>query len=292
MKSILLIIAVSLSIIACERLSNRQEEFSLYDSTQYERVSINYEIQGSQDTCLVFIHGWNLNLRYWDAQVKYFNNRYRILTLDLAGHGNSARDRINWTAESFARDITTILEKENITKIILVGHSSLGGDVALEVAESVPDRVIEIVGIDCFRDLDFEMTPEYLDEFKSHYSSFKRNYANMADEIARQSIRTKDREVISRIVNDYKNADPKIALAIYKNVIPKTALEKYKLQKLNVPLVLVGGDYAPYDTLALNRYATKGYRLYLLEGAGKFPMIEEPDSLNTYLDKAFQNSIL
>lgn len=292
MRLFILIIAIGLSVLACERLSNRTEEFAHYDSSQYERVSINYEIQGSQDTCLVFIHGWNLNLRYWDAQVKYFNSRYRILTLDLAGHGNSARDRINWTAESFARDITTILEKESISKAILVGHSSLGGDIALEVAQNVPDRVIGLVGIDCFRDLDFEMTPEYLEEFKNHYSAFKRNYENMSDEIARQSLRTKDREVISRIVNDYRNADPKIALAIYKNVIPKTALEKYKLQKLNIPLVLVGGDYAAYDTLALNRYATRGYRLYLLEGSGKFPMLEQPDSLNVYLEKAFHNPIL
>lgn len=273
---------------ACERLGSRPDEFADYDTSQYERVSINYEISGDQDTCLVFIHGWNLNLRYWDEQVKYFSGRYRILTLDLAGHGNSSRDRTNWTAESFARDISSILEKESVSQAVLIGHG-MGGNIALEVAALAPESIVELIGIDCFRDVGFEMTADYRINFKNHFNSFKRNYKQMADELARQNIRTRDRLIIDRIVGDYKKADPKIALAVYKNMIPKAAAEKMKLQALHFPLVLIGGDYAGYDTVALNRYAHKNYQLFLLPGAGQFPMVEQPQDLNQALEQALKS---
>jgi pimeloyl-ACP methyl ester carboxylesterase len=288
MRNILYIILTGAFLLqACERLSNRPDEFADYDSAQYERLSINYEILGDQDTCLVFIHGWNLDLRYWDDQVKQFGSRYRILTLDLAGHGNSSRARANWTAESFARDIITILEKEGVTKAVLIGHG-LGGDIALEVATRAPERVLQLIGIDCFRDVGFEVTEDYRRNFKDHFNLFKRNYADMADQMARQNIRTHDRKVISRIVNDYKEADPKVALAIYKNMIPKAATQKYTLQHIRFPLVLIGGDYATYDTTALNKYTHRHYKLFLLNGGGQFPMVEQPEELNKILEQVLR----
>jgi pimeloyl-ACP methyl ester carboxylesterase len=288
MKNIIYIILAGAFLLpACERLSSRPDELADHDSGQYERLSINYEILGDQDTCLVFIHGWNLDLRYWDDQVKQFSSRYKILTLDLAGHGNSSRDRSNWTAESFARDIITILEKEGISKAVLIGHG-LGGDVALEVATRAPERVSQLIGIDCFRDVGFEVTEDYRRNFKDHFNSFKRNYADMADQMARQNIRTRDREVISRIVNDYKEADPKVALAIYKNMIPKAATQKYMLQHIHFPLVLIGGDYIGYDTTALNKYTHRHYDLFLLNGGGQFPMVEQPEELNKILEQVLR----
>ena len=167
---------------------------------------------------------------------------------------------------------------------MLIGHG-LGGDVALEVATMAPERVLQLIGIDCFRDVGFEMTEDYRRNFKDHFNSFKRNYSEMADQMARQNIRTRDREVISRIVNDYKEADPKVALAIYKNMIPKTATQKYKLQYIRFPLVLIGGDYASYDTTALNKYTQRDYELYLLNGGGQFPMVEQPEELNKILER-------
>jgi sigma-B regulation protein RsbQ len=274
-------------ICGCEGTTSRPEELKAYDSTQFERVSINYEIYGKQDTTLIFIHGWNLNLRYWDDQVKFFKDRYRILNLDLAGHGNSGRDRSNWTVESFARDITTIMEKESISKAILVGHS-MGGQIALHVFEAAPEKIIRIVGIDCFKNPEFEITHEFKNDFRVHLSAFKKNYAEMAGEEARKNVRTKNREVINRIVRDYKAADPKTALSIYRNVIPKYAIEKEKLQKLPFPLYIIGNDYIPFDENGLRRYARNGYELIIIPDSGHFPMVEQPQHFNASLDSVLQ----
>ena len=274
-------------IFGCNRSADRPAELSPADSTPYQRVSMNYEIQGTQDTCLVFIHGWNLNMRYWDDQVRHFQQRFRILNLDLAGHGNSGKDRSHWTIENFARDIAQIMEKENVTNAVLVGHS-VGANIALHVQEMQPDRVIRIIAVDSFKDVGFELTDDFRNGFRDHFAKFKRNYAQMADDYARQNTRSKNREVINRIVNDYRSANAKIALAVYSQVIQKHAEEKDRLSRLPFQLYVINSDYTPIDEDALARYARFGYEIIPVYGAGHFPMVEEPDQLNIALDSALR----
>jgi sigma-B regulation protein RsbQ len=283
-RALIIILVMLLSWTACH-YSNRTEEFAQYDSAKYERVSINYEIHGTQDTTLVFIHDWNLDHTYWTDYVNRFKERYRILNLDLAGHGNSGKDRGQWTAQSFARDITNIFEKESIGKAILVGHS-LGADVALQVREFEPERVVGMVAIETFRDVDFYITKDFVEELKDELNKFKRNYAEVADEIARKSIRSRNREVINRIVGDYKEADPKIALAIYKNMVPNHEQEKEQLQRLPFEIQIIVSDYAPFDEEALKKYATSGYRIRWVHDAGHFPMVEQPYQFQQALEQS------
>ena len=272
-------------LAACDGSQNRPEELTVYDSTKYQRVSINYEISGDHDTTLVFIHGWNLNMRYWDDQVRHFKPRYRILNLDLAGHGNSGKDRIHWTVENFARDITNIMQKEGIEKAVLIGHS-IGGNIALQISASAPEKILRIIAVDCFKNVGFEITEDFRTGFQDHYAKFKRNYAEMADEVARDNTRTKDREVINRIVKDYKSADPKVALAVYQNVIQSQAMEKAQLRRLPFKLFLINSDYRPIDEEALAKYAPFGYEIIPVYGAGHFPMVEQPVQLNAAIDSA------
>jgi sigma-B regulation protein RsbQ len=285
-KATIVILAI-FSASACN-FSNRSEDFAKYDPAKYERVSINYERHGNQDTTLVFIHDWNLNLTYWNEQVNKFKSRYRIINLDLAGHGNSGRGRTQWTVESFARDITNILDKESVSKAILIGHS-LGADVALQIQESAPEKVIGIIGIETFRNVEFYITEDFVDGLKQQINKFKKNYSETADEIARKNIRTKNRSVIKRIVADYKSADPKIALAIYKNMVPNHEQEKEQLKKLPFKLHIIASDYAPIDEEALTKYARSGYEIVWVHDSGHFPMIEEPGQFQYALEKSIRN---
>lgn len=284
-KYIIVSLVLCILLSACDGTNSRPNELMVYDTTKYQRVSMNYEILGKQDTALIFIHGWNLNMRYWDDQVRHFQSRYRILNLDLAGHGNSGKDRSNWTVENFARDIAHIMQKEDINKAILVGHS-FGGNIALQISTSIPERILRVVAIDCFKDVGFEITEEFENGFQDHYARFKRNYAEMADEAAREKTRTKDREVINRIVKDYKSADPKIALAVYRSVIQSQAMEKAQLKKLPFKLYVINSDYSPIDEDALREHAPHGYEIIQVHGAGHFPMVEDPQQLNAALDSA------
>jgi len=52
-------------------------------------VNIVYDDTKTGDTALVFVHGWCINRGYWKDQVDFFKNRYRVVSVDLPGFGDS-----------------------------------------------------------------------------------------------------------------------------------------------------------------------------------------------------------
>src|SRR4029079_12153946 len=67
------------------------------------------EVRGKGDTALVFLHGWCGDHEYWKHQVGEFAGDYRIVALDLAGHGESGKDRKEWKVEGLADDVAAVV---------------------------------------------------------------------------------------------------------------------------------------------------------------------------------------
>ncbi|MFA7675589.1 MAG: alpha/beta hydrolase, partial [Endomicrobiia bacterium] len=104
-------------------------------------VPISFSVYGKGDVALVFIPGWSCNSSVWKNQVPYFSKKYRVVTLELAGHGKSGNERTVYTMESFAQDVVSVVKQINASKVILIGHS-MGGYVIIETAKIIPDNVI------------------------------------------------------------------------------------------------------------------------------------------------------
>ena len=124
-------------------------------------VSIAYRAVGSEDPTVLFVHGWMCDRTYWREQVGYFSGDYRVVTVDLAGHGESGRDRDDWSVESFAQDVVAVANALESEQLVLAGHSS-GGIIVAEAARRLRGRVASIVGVDTFFDSWAENVQEYL----------------------------------------------------------------------------------------------------------------------------------
>lgn len=105
-------------------------------------VNIAYNISGTGDTALVFVHGWCINKNYWQKQEGYFGKRFKVISIDLGGHGESGHNRNSWTVNDFAQDVVAVIDRLKLNKIILVGHS-MGGDIVLKVLNSVPEKLLD-----------------------------------------------------------------------------------------------------------------------------------------------------
>ena len=92
-------------------------------------IEWNYDLQGEGEN-LLFIHGWGVDKRIWVQQLKYFSQFYRVLSIDLPGHGKSGWKKV--LLEDMARDLKGITEELNLNQLTLIG-SSLGGPVALKI---------------------------------------------------------------------------------------------------------------------------------------------------------------
>jgi len=91
---------------------------------------ISYSVSGKGDLALVFVHGWSCDSRYWMEQVPYFSKKYKVVTIDLAGHGHSGSERSVYSLKSFAEDVKAVVEAVGTQQVILIGHSMDGGVIA------------------------------------------------------------------------------------------------------------------------------------------------------------------
>ena len=66
-------------------------------------VSIRYDVHGEGQTTLIFVHGWCCDRDIWHRQADHLAARYRVVCLDLAGHGESGQDRKKFTIAAFAQ---------------------------------------------------------------------------------------------------------------------------------------------------------------------------------------------
>jgi len=114
-------------------------------SAVYSRNGSRYEITGPPNApVLAMIHGLGLNRRVWDAHRSRLAQRYRVLTYDLYGHGDSARPPAEPSLTLFAEQLTGLLDELGIERCSLIGFS-LGGMINRRLAMDRPGRVESLV---------------------------------------------------------------------------------------------------------------------------------------------------
>lgn len=92
---------------------------------------------------LVFIHGLGENLDSWHNQTAYFNEDYRVIAMDLRGHGRSDDGIKEITIAQFANDVIALLDSLKIAKCHIAGLS-MGGIIAQELAINFQSRLLTL----------------------------------------------------------------------------------------------------------------------------------------------------
>ena len=109
--------------------------------------SVHYTIQGS-GPAIIFVHGWTCDETTWSRQVPAFARKYRVITLDLPGHGRSDPPaRGDFSINAFALAVEAVRLAANVDRVVLVGHS-MGASVIRRYALDHSDRVAGLVAVD------------------------------------------------------------------------------------------------------------------------------------------------
>jgi aminoacrylate hydrolase len=89
---------------------------------------------------IIFISGFGGVGSFWNRQVEFFQDRFRIVTYDQRGTGASARTRQAYSIRQMVDDLETVMDAARIDTAVLVGHST-GGAIAQTLAALAPERV-------------------------------------------------------------------------------------------------------------------------------------------------------
>jgi pimeloyl-ACP methyl ester carboxylesterase len=93
---------------------------------------------------VVLIHGYTDNARDWVPLLPYLSKRFRLILVDIRGHGKSSKPECCYTRLDFAYDIKLLLDALSIRRADVIGHS-LGSIIAQTFAEYWPERTDRVV---------------------------------------------------------------------------------------------------------------------------------------------------
>lgn len=112
-----------------------------------EGVDIHYVDQG-EGRPVLFSHGWPLSSDAWQAELKVFADAgYRAIAHDRRGHGRSAQTYTGNDMDHYAADLAALVEHLDLRDLVVVGHSTGGGEVLRYAVRHGRDRVAKVVTI-------------------------------------------------------------------------------------------------------------------------------------------------
>ena len=199
-----------------------------------------YEIQGKGDSSLIFIHGLCGNHKVWSKNIPAFKDKYKILAIDMFGHGNSSKEITPKEAfESMPAIIKSLIEKEDLKNVVLIGHSAAGNILLNCMEEEISVKAYVLV------DCTFNATEKIVNarnrladtllNDSNINAAMTKWYMSMMDSNAS----TKDNELI---LSSFKDLDGKWALDFVK-----TTNFVRKAPKTNVPILIFESDWLTKD---------------------------------------------
>jgi pimeloyl-ACP methyl ester carboxylesterase len=224
-------------------------------------VRIYYRVQGRGQPAIVLVHGWLGDMTGWENQVTEFAREHRVVTLDLAGFGRSSLDREQWTMAAFGQDVVSVVEHLDLDRFVLVGHS-MGSAAVLEAAPGLSQRVMGIVAVDVFQNVEEKFSASDIAlEVGKRIPFLNQRLAEEPDSL--------------RLKNAWISCLEHYFAWRTHDLLPA-------LQALQIPIICINSDRKTTDVAMIRRYAP-AFDLHIVPDVGHGVMVEAPTEFNHLL---------
>jgi pimeloyl-ACP methyl ester carboxylesterase len=236
-------------------------------------VKINYR-DGGTGPAVLLSHGYSATGAMWNGQRPALEDRYRVITWDMRGHGSSEspEDQAQYSERHTVDDMAALLDHLGIDQAV-IGGLSLGGYMSLAFHLAHPERTRALVLCDTgpgYRN------PEARD-------GWNRNAAATAERLEKNGLDALGRGAEVRIAQHESAAG--LAKAARGMLAQFDSRVIDSLPDTAVPtIVIVGSEDKPF--IGGSEYMAKkipGGRLEVIEGAGHAANIDKPDDFNRVL---------
>lgn len=256
----------------------------------------SYELRGEGEP-LLFIHGWGCSQNVWKQQTEYFSRSYKVLTIDLPGHGKSNWKKIS--LNKIADDIHWITGQLGLKELNIIG-SSLGGLVALKLLALYPRMIkrLTFVGVlpKFTRTKDFPHGLE-LNQIRMLSGQLDTDYPQIVQIFFRSLFtgqeRRSERYKWLQQFAPREEVPRKAALKEFLRFLENEDLRE-TFAKVNVPVQFINGtdDYicSKESARAMQKSVPKS-RLDLFKGCGHFPFLTKPVEFNRVVEKFLKECV-
>ncbi|HTO34814.1 MAG TPA: alpha/beta hydrolase [Flavobacterium sp.] len=201
----------------------------------FKNTTISYSDTG-KGVAVVMLHGFLENQSMWNEFVPELSKKYRIITIDLLGHGQTECLGYIHTMEEMADAVYAVLQVLRVRKAVLIGHS-MGGYVSLAFAELYPDNVKGVVLLNSTSRADSDERKQNRDRAikavkQNHISFIRMSISNLFSENNRK-----------RLENEIEQKKQEAEKTSVRGII--AALEGMKIRKDREVIL----HFAPYPIL-------------------------------------------
>jgi non-heme chloroperoxidase len=113
--------------------------------TTTDGTEIYYTEQGTGQPVLLS-HGWPLSSDAWQVELKLLADAgYRAIAHDRRGHGRSSKTYTGNDMDTYAQDLAELVEALDLHDLVVIGHSTGGGEVVRYAAQHGAGRVVKVI---------------------------------------------------------------------------------------------------------------------------------------------------
>ncbi len=250
-------------------------------------ITLGYNDRGT-GMPLVFLHAFPLNRTMWAPQEEALSRRFRTITLDLRGHGESDAPLWRYSLEQYADDIAGLLDHLAIKQAVLIGLS-MGGYVGFAFYRKYADRLRAMVLADTRAQADSE--EGRAGRFTMAQTAYKKGSGAVADMMIPKlfgatSLGTRP-DLAAQIRGIIEGNEPS-GIIVDLMAMADRPDSRSLLPKITCPtLVIVGEEDQPTPPADAEVIAQgiPGAALAVIPGAGHLRNLEQPDRFNDVVGK-------
>ena len=220
---------------------------------------------------IVMIHGWTCTADFWKDNKL---SGYRVLVIDLPGHGRSDKPRLNYSMEHFARAVNAMMKAAGVKRAVLAGHS-MGTPVARQFYRLYPEQTLGIIVVDGA--LQSYIPKEAIEAF---FAPLRTNYKENAAKFVDGMLTPMKDEPLKKMIRDSMLATP--------DYVAISAMEGMADEKIwtndttNVPVlaVMAPSPFWPKDLKEKYTAVAPNINFQMWTGVSHFLHMEKPKEFN------------
>jgi pimeloyl-ACP methyl ester carboxylesterase len=245
-------------------------------------IQVNYQAIG-RGPLVLCLHGWASSLRMWQRTSKQLASRYKVISLDLPGFGDSSLPGpgFDFTAENYAAVVSAFLAQVASAPAVMLGHS-MGGLIAIYAALHHPDQVSGLVlsnpvitgnigpGLSAF--LRSRMGQRVL-----RLSEHSRLLAPLGQRAIRADPRFFRGPALQRTITDLARSAPEALSGCLRTILEGDVSSR--LADIEMPTLVITGAHdrtIPVADARLAAQRIRGAHLSIVPRASHLPMDEQP----------------
>ncbi len=221
---------------------------------------------------LIFVHGWTCNTDFWKESVNAFPE-YRVIAIDLPGHGQSDKPKVEYSMDYFAKSIEAVMKEAKIKSAVLVGHS-MGTPVIRQFYRLYPKKTLGLVIVDG------ALRPGTKSEMEQFVAVLRADYKTNAPIMVDGMLMPIKDENLKTAIRSAMLATPEyVALSALDGM---TDEKIWTTDKINVPVLALMAE-SPFwkpDTKEFYGTIAPDLDFQMWKGVSHFLMMDKPSEFN------------